>query len=66
MEEEIELKELFSTFWAKKGIIIIITIISAILGAIYSYTFVEPEYKAKTTIVLTKSDSSNNTVITRK
>lgn len=62
MEEEIELKELFDTFWSKKGLIITITIIAAILGAIYSYTLTEPEYKAKTTIVLTKSDSGNNTI----
>lgn len=55
--EELDLKELFSIFWNKKIWIIIITIIFIILGAVYSFVFVEPEYQASTTLLLAKTNT---------
>lgn len=59
--EELDLKELFSIFWNKKIWIIIITIILIIIGAVYSYVFVKPEYQASTTLLLAKTNSEENT-----
>ena len=59
--EELDLKELFSIFWNKKIWIIIITIIFIILGAVYSYVFVEPEYQASTTLLLAKTNTDQTT-----
>ena len=59
--EELDLKELFSIFWNKKVWIIIITIIFIIIGAVYSYVFVKPEYQASTTLLLAKTNSEENT-----
>lgn len=55
--EELDLKELFSIFWNKKVWIIIITIVFIILGAVYSFVFVEPEYQASTTLLLAKTNT---------
>ena len=59
--EELDLKELFSIFWNKKVWIIIITIIFIILGAVYSFVFVEPEYQASTTLLLAKTNTDQAT-----
>ena len=59
--EELDLKELFSIFWNKKAWIIIITIIFIIIGAVYSYVFVEPEYQASTTLLLAKTNTDQTT-----
>lgn len=56
--EEIDLKELFQIFWDKKIHIIIITLIFAVLGVIYTLTFVEPKYQASTTLLLAVDSSS--------
>ena len=58
--EELDLIELFEIIWKKKIIIIIITIIAIIVGAIYTYMFVTPKYEAYTKIVLAQvSDISD-------
>lgn len=59
--EELDLKELFSIFWNKKVWIIIITIVFIILGAVYSFVFVEPEYQASTTLLLAKTSTEQTT-----
>ena len=59
--EELDLKELFSIFWNKKIWIIIITIIFIIIGAVYSFVFVEPEYQASTTLLLAKTNTDQST-----
>lgn len=59
--EELDLKELFSIFWNKKVWIIIITIVFIILGAVYSFVFVEPEYQASTTLLLAKTNTEQTT-----
>ncbi len=50
--EELDLKELFNIFWNKKIEIILVTLIFMVVGIIYSYAFVTPEYKSSTTLVL--------------
>ena len=50
--EELDLKELFSIFWNKKTEIILITLILMVIGIIYTFAFVTPEYKSSTTLVL--------------
>ena len=58
--EEIDLKEIFNIFWSKKIWILASIIVFMIIGAIYSYFFVTPQYKASTTLVLT--GSTDNTI----
>lgn len=53
--EELDLKDLFTVFWEKKAQIILIVLIFAVIGIAYTYFLVEPEYKAKTKLVLTQS-----------
>ncbi|MBR3163482.1 MAG: hypothetical protein IKF17_05240 [Clostridia bacterium] len=59
--EELDLKELFELFWEKKLTIVLIVIIFAIIGAVYSLAFVTPKYKSSTTLVLTKTEGNNAT-----
>lgn len=54
--EELDLKELFEIFWNKKVQIILIVLIFAVIGLIYTMTFVTPEYTAATTLVLASSN----------
>jgi capsular polysaccharide biosynthesis protein len=63
--EEIDLKELFNVFWSKKIFIIIVTILFAIVGWFYTMYMVKPIYKSTATLVLTKSDSTDETTITQ-
>ena len=50
--EELDLKELLLIFWKKKVIIIVITLICIIVGALYSYCYIKPMYKASTKLAL--------------
>ena len=56
--EELDLKELFTIFWNRRLEIILITLIVAVIGIVYSYFFVVPEYKASTTLVLAQSSAN--------
>lgn len=58
--EELDLKELFSMFWNKKAEIVFITLILMVVGIVYSYFFITPEYTAATTLVLVQSSSSDS------
>ena len=58
--EELNLKELFSIFWNKKIEIAIITLILMLVGVIYSYFFITPEYTASTNLILVQSSSANS------
>ena len=64
--EELDLKELFLMLWNKKIQIILIILIFAIIGVIYTMGFVTPEYSSYTTLLLAGSGdkSSNTTTIT--
>lgn len=53
--EEINIKDIFNIFWAKKVQIILIILIFTILGVLYSYLYVKPKYKVYTTLLLATS-----------
>lgn len=53
--EELDLKDIFTMFWEKKEQILLIVLIFAVIGIAYSYLLVEPDFKAKTKLVLTQS-----------
>ena len=55
--EELDLKELFNMFWSKKLHIAIITAIFLVIGIVYTYAFVTPDYQARTTVVLAQSSA---------
>ena len=42
--EELDLRELFIIFWNKKVEIIVVTIIFAIIGGIYSFLLTTPQH----------------------
>ena len=48
-------------FWSKKWHIAIITTVFLIIGVIYTYFFVKPDYQSRTTIVLAQSSSAAKT-----
>ncbi len=56
--EEIDLKELFQIFWNKKFSIVLIILLFVILGAIYTFVFLMPEYTSSTTLVLAKAENA--------
>lgn len=56
--EELDLKELFGIFWAKKIHIILLILIFVVIGFIYSYIFLVPEYQSITQILLAKSNAT--------
>lgn len=56
--EELDLKELFNIFWSRKAYIMIITSIFIVIGVIYSYIFVKPDYESTTTIILAQSSTA--------
>ena len=63
--EELDLKELFNMFWARKVYIVLIVLIFMVIGIIYSYLFVSPEYKSYTTLLLaTSTEGTNSETIT--
>lgn len=52
--EELDLKKLIGIFWNKRLHIIVITLIAIIIGTVYSFYFVTPEYESYTKLVLVK------------
>ena len=56
--EELDLKELFGIFWAKKVHIILLILIFIVIGFIYSFIFLVPEYQSITQILLAKSNTT--------
>lgn len=59
--EEIDLRELFNIFWSKKFLIILIVVVFMLLGVFYTKYMVKPDYKATSTVVLTKA-TDNETI----
>ena len=55
--EELDLKELFTIFWTRKAQIILIVLVFILIGVFYTLFMVTPEYKASTTLVLTKVEN---------
>ena len=62
--EELDLKELFGIFWSKKVQIILIVLIFAVIGIIYTMGFVTPVYTSSTSLVLAGSDNQEQTSTT--
>ena len=62
--EELDLKELFNIFWSKKVQIILIILIFAVVGIIYTIGFVTPEYTSSTSLVLAGAESEGQTAST--
>jgi len=65
--EEIDLKELFTMFWEKKVVVILLTIIFAVIGIIYTAILVTPMYTSTTSLLLvqtSKTEQSNDSAIT--
>lgn len=56
--EELDLKELFGIFWAKKMHIILLILIFVVIGFIYSFILLVPEYQSITQILLAKSNTT--------
>lgn len=64
MNEELDLLDLFYTFWKRKIILIIVVLLGAALGFAYTKFVVEPKYTSSVTLILSKpSDESNGTTI---
>lgn len=57
--EEINIKDLFSFFVSKTRIIILVTLLVVLIGAIYSMFFQTPMYESSTRLVLTGVAESN-------
>lgn len=57
--EEINIKELFDFFVSKTRIIILVTLVVVLIGAMYSMFFQTPIYEANTRLVLTGVAESN-------
>ncbi len=57
--EEIDLKELFNIFWSKKVLIIVVVILFAVIGGVYTMLFVTPVYESYTTLLLAKGESES-------
>lgn len=58
--EEIDLKELISMFMKRKILIILVVIIFALLGAIYTIKFITPTYESTTRLLLVQTGTSSN------
>ena len=54
--EELDLRQILKILWNKKGSILIIALLFAILGGVYSYKFITPKYESSTTLVLAKTE----------
>lgn len=53
--EELDLKELIAMFLEKKILIILVIIIFALMGAVYTLKFVTPIYRSSTTLILAQT-----------
>ena len=62
--ENVELKRIIDILFSKKLLIIIVLIIFTLLGYLYSYEYVVPEYKSTSTLLLIPDGESENKAIT--
>lgn len=58
--EEIDLKELISMFMKRKILIILVVIIFALIGAIYTVKFITPTYQSTTRLLLVQTGEKSN------
>lgn len=59
---EIDLKEYLDIIWNRKWIIVAITAIAILISAIVSFFILEPIYETSTTILIGKSNASNQAI----
>lgn len=57
MDSEIDLKQIWLMIWNKKWMILIVVLVFLMVGSVYTFYFVTPEYTASTTLILVKSQS---------
>lgn len=57
--EEIDLKELIQMFLERKFLILIVVLIFAIIGAVYTLKIITPKYEATTSLVLVQTGNEN-------
>lgn len=62
--EEIDLKELMETFLQKKFLIIFVVILFALVGFIYTKSFITPLYESSTSIILKVNDLEKTVELT--
>ena len=55
--EEINIKELFSFYFSKIRLVLILILVAVLIGAIYSLFFQKPLYESTTKLVLTGTTS---------
>ena len=60
MDSEIDLKQIWLMIWNKKWIILVVVLLFLVMGCIYSYYFVMPEYTSSTTLILAKSQGDTD------
>ena len=58
--EELDLKELFDIFWIRRTTIILIILICAVIGFIYTMNFTKPVYSTSTTLLLASTNNNEN------
>lgn len=63
--EELDFKEITSILWRKKFIVLAIILIFIIIGAVYSYKIITPDYKASTTLILGRINSSSSDILSQ-
>jgi len=59
--EEINIKDLFEFFLSKIKIVILVTLLVVLVGAVYSLFFQDPVYESTTTLVLTGTTQATGT-----
>lgn len=65
-EETIDLRELLGILKKRFWMIFVITLISIIISAVYSFYFITPQYEAKTELLVNKENSAQDGVITQQ
>lgn len=66
MNEELDLKEVVKCSYQRKKILITILILSLLIGGLYTFLIKKPTYKVTAQILIDKSDSSIEQVVTSK
>lgn len=64
MENEINLEEIFSMFWKKRGIILVIVLLFILLGWAYINYFKTPKYTSTVSLILVSNEDKNDVTTT--
>ena len=59
--EELDLKDLFTMFWTRKIQILVIVVVFALVGLIYTLGFTMPVYSSSTTLILANQQAASET-----